>query len=63
MIHSPLLPQDLPVKSEFLIIFGYETYQLLVNSVPWMPRVWLFLVGGRSHSGTWCQDGSNNDKK
>jgi len=50
-VNSPLLPEDLLVKRESFTILGYEVYQLLVGSIPWMPGVWLFFTGGYIHCG------------
>jgi len=45
------------------MILGYEVYQLLVGSIPRMPGVWSFFVGGCSHRGIWCGDGSDISKR
>lgn len=60
---SPLFPEDLLVESESVTILGDEVYQLLVGSISRMPHLYLLLVGGYSHHGSWCGDGSDIDKQ
>jgi hypothetical protein len=60
---SPLLAENCLVKSEFLIILGYEVYQLLVGSVPRMPGIYLFFAGVCTHRGIGYGDGSDIDKR